>query len=282
MKNLVFIIILIVALPSCAYFKTKIDQKDSIARVHETFLYLSDLKGLVPDGISVEDSTLLVKNFIDNWIRQTLLLHKAEKNISVDQNNINKQLESYRKSLIIFAYEEEIIKQKLDTLVSIDEIKEYYESNSANFELKRNIMKFDFIKLNKLSPKIEKVKKWFNENGDNFKQKLESYCHQYAVRYSLNDTAWYYFEDVLKDIPMQPYDQERFLKYNTSIEMEDSLHLYFVRIKNFRIKDSSSPLELEKVKIKNIIINQRKLKLLNRVEKMVYDEAVKNGEFEII
>lgn len=282
MKNLVFIIILIIALPSCAYFKTKIDQKDSIARVHETFLYLSDLKGLVPDGISVEDSTLLVKNFIDNWIRQTLLLQKAEKNISIDQHNINKQLDSYRKSLIIFAYEEEIIKQKLDTLVSMDEIKEYYESNSANFELKRNIMKFDFVKLNKLSPKIEKVKKWFNANDDNNKQKLESYCHQYAVRYSLNDTAWYYFEDVLKDIPMQTYEQERFLKYNTSIELEDSLHLYFVRIKNFRIKDSSSPLELEKIKIKNIIINQRKLKLLNRVEKMVYDEAVKNGEFEIL
>ena len=252
-----------------------------MARVHETYLYLSDLAEVVPEDVSVDDSISFVNNYIDTWVRQQLLLHKAENNIENYQKSIGRQLESYKNSLIIFAYEQEVIKQKLDTSVSISEIKDYYSNNSQNFELKRNILKFDFIKLNKESPKLKKAKKWFKNYPDKYGLELEDYCHQYAISFTLQDSSWYFFDDVIKELPIETYNQESFLKYRKYFELEDSLHYYYVRIVDFRIKESASPLVMEKQKIKNIIVNKRKLDLVKKLGATVYGEAVKNNYFDI-
>ncbi|PCH69817.1 MAG: hypothetical protein COC01_00515 [Bacteroidetes bacterium] len=266
---------------SCSYFEKRLEEKDVVARVHETYLYLSDLAVVVPEAVSAEDSIIFVSNYIDTWVRQQLLLYKAEKNIENYEKRIGKQLESYKNSLIIFAYEQEVIKQKLDTSVSIAEIKSYYTNNSQNFELKRNILKFDFIKLNKESPKLKKVKKWFRNYPDKDGFELEDYCHQYAISFSLQDSSWYFFDDVIKELPIETYNQEVFLRYKKYFELEDSLHYYYVHINDFKIKENASPLIMEKQKIKSIIVNQRKLELLKRMGATVYDEAVHNNYFDI-
>ena len=58
--------------------------------------------------------------------------------------------------------------------------------------------------------------------------------------------------------------------------------MYFVNIKGFKIKNSLSPLSFEKENIRNIILNRRKLELISKMKEDVYNEAVKNKEFEIL
>ncbi|MFZ9956575.1 MAG: hypothetical protein ACO3E1_10695, partial [Flavobacteriales bacterium] len=63
-------------------------------------------------------------------------------------------------------------------------------------------------------------------------------------------------------------------------EGADSVKYSLVTFTDFKIKDGASPLEFEREKIKRIILNQRKIKLMEEMEKSVYDEAVKDGEVE--
>lgn len=266
---------------SCSYFEKKIEVKDRVARVNNVNLYRTDLADILPEKVSAEDSIILTKNYIENWIKQTLLLQNAEKNLSLLGVDIEKQLTSYRNSLIIYQYEKDLVRTSLDTVLSDSELQTYYDNHQKNFELKENIVRFTYLKLSKETPKINKVRNWFKSANPKDKNLLEEYCYQYAINFNLNDSTWYYFDDLLDEIPIKTYNEEQFLKNNTFFEIPDSVHVYLVNIKEFMIKESISPLEFERDNIKNIIINQRKLKLIKETEQKIYDFALKNNEFEI-
>lgn len=268
---------------SCSYFKKKQEDrgKDAIARAYGNYLYPEDLAGVVTKGASKQDSINITKSFIENWIRQQAVLQKAENNLDEESKNVDKKLEDYRKTLITYAYETELIAQKLDTIVSDNEIEEYYKANQNNFELKDNIIKVIYLKLNKKSPKLGKVRDWYRSNSAKDREDLSEYCHQYAVNYFLDDKTWLLFDDLLKEIPIKTYDKEQFLQNNRNIEIEDSSYIYLVSIKGFMIKNSTSPLSFESNNIRSLIINQRKLKLIEQMEQKAYEEARKSGDVEV-
>ncbi|MCC6690770.1 MAG: hypothetical protein IT235_04490 [Bacteroidia bacterium] len=264
---------------SCKIKKDK--HADALARVYENYLYTDDVKGIVPKGLKPEDSIALVKKYINGWIAENLILHKAEQNLTEEQKNVDKQIKDYRNSLITFAYERELIKQKLDTVITSEEIETYYSQNKNNFELKDNIIKVLYVKVSKKSPKIQKIKTWYRSELPKDRELLESYCHQYAENFYLDDNSWLLFDDLLKEIPIQAaYNKELFLQNNRFIEVSDSSSLYFVNIKGFQIKNSISPLAFEKENIKNIILNKRKLELISSMKAEVLKEAGGNKNVE--
>ena len=269
---------------ACTYFKKQGEEKtkDAVARAFDKYLFPENLAGIVPPNSSRKDSLTVIKNYIDNWIHQQVVLHKAESNLDENKKNVDEKLEEYRNSLIRYAYEKALVEQRLDTNVSEKEIEEFYNANPGNFELKSNILKVIYLKLNKKSPKLNKVRDWYTSTNKKEKEQLKDYCRQYALNYFLDDETWLLFDDLLKEIPLKTYDQEQFLHNNRNIEIEDSTTFYFVSIRGFKVKNSLSPLSFERNNIRNMIINQRKLKLIEEMEHQAYEDARKNGEFEIL
>ena len=138
-----------------------------------------------------------------------------------------------------------------------------------------------YIKLNKKTPGIEKVKRWYISNNTKDIDNLRSFCIQFAENYFLDDNTWLLFDDILKEVPIENYNTELLLKNNTNIELADSSYVYFLRIKGYKIKNSISPLSFERDNIKNIIINKRKLQLIDEMKREVYNQALDNKDFEI-
>lgn len=254
---------------------------EAIARVYDKYLYASEVSDLVPEEADKEDSIRIVNNYITGWVREMLLVHKAEENLTDLQKNVEKQLTDYRNSLITYAYEKELVNQKLDTIVNEDEIEQYYNQNKSNFELKDNIIKVNYVKVNRKAPYIEKLKKWYKSEVPKDKAALSSYCYQFAENFFLDDNAWLLFDDLLKEIPIETYNKELFLQNNRYVEVGDSVNLYFVNIKGFKVKNSISPLSFEKQNIKNIILNKRKVELINKMKNDLYKEAETKKDFEI-
>ncbi len=273
----------ILFIASCNYFSKeneKAKNHQEVARVFDKHLYKDDLAKIVPQGTSYEDSLLIIKSYIDNWIRQNVVLHKAETNLSDEEKNVDDRLNEYRNSLITYIYESELIRQKLDTVVKDDEIDAYYKANPRNFELKDNIIKAIYVKTKKNAPKLNKLREWYKSGNSKDILLLEEYCHQFASDFSLDDKTWVLFDDLLKKIPIKTYDKEEYLKNNRYIEIDDSSNIYFVNIKGFMIKESLSPLSFEKENIRSLIINKRKLQLVQEMEKAAYDQALNNNDFE--
>jgi Fe-S cluster biosynthesis and repair protein YggX len=267
---------------SCRFFsKDSKEGEGALARAYGYYLYPEELNGVVPKNASRQDSISITRSFIENWIRKKAVLRKAEDNLDDDQKDVSRQLEEYRNSLLTYAYEAELIRQRLDTSVTDEEVAAYYERNKKNFELKDNIIRVVYLRLAKNSPKLDKVRQWYRSEDKRDRRLLEEYCHQYAMNYYLDDESWLLFDDLLKEIPIKTYDKEQFLQNNRVIEFEADNFVYLVNIKGFRIRNSLSPLGFERNNIRTMIINERKLKVVEEMERQAYEDARKKGDAEV-
>ncbi|NQX98496.1 MAG: hypothetical protein HRT73_11545 [Flavobacteriales bacterium] len=276
----VLILLSLSCLFSCSLFNKEVAE-NPIARVDEMYLYESDIVGIVPQSTTKEDSTLIIDNYIQGWIKDNLILYKAELNLKENQKDVKKQLEDYRRSLIIYSYEKELIKQRLDTLVSNDEIQRFYDDNNQIFELKDNIVKVRFFQVNKKAPQLKKIRKLYKSNKVEDLEKMKELAHQYAEKFHLNDEQWIFFDELQNAVPISVSQSDEYLKNIKNVEVEDSLSFYFVHIKDYRLKNDVSPLNFETHNIKNIILNKRKLSLINKIRSELYQEAFLSKNIEI-
>jgi hypothetical protein len=282
LRLLVISAFLISVFSSCNLLPTKAkDTAKAIARVNDKYLYPEDLKNVVPPGTGANDSIEITAAYINNWVRQELLLKQAEDNLEEANRDFTDQIEQYRNSLIIYAYESELVKQKLDTVVPMSDIEEYYQKNQNNFHLRENIVLASYVIISKNSPLATKVKSLLVSNRDEDKEKLQTLCQENGVDFLINDGTWMSFANLDRKIPLAVDDQEEFLRKNKYIEVKDSTTLYYVAISAFKSKESISPLNFETENIRTILLNKRKAALLQRMEDDLISDAVKRKKYEI-
>lgn len=251
-----------------------------LARVDNSFLYLDQVESSIPDGAKETDSIFAVRSFVDNWIRRQLLLNHAEENLRDMKPDFERQLQDYRNALLIYTYEQELVQQNLDTIVSVQELKDYYEKNKESFLLKENIVKVLYVRLYRNEPTINQFRRLMRSDEQNDRLKLAQLAKQNAANYYLDDEAWLFFNDLLKEIPIVTYNQEAFLTNNRFVEIQDSSYYYLINIKDFRVTDSYSPITLEQDRIRYTIINMRKAEIISNLQAELYDRALRKNRFE--
>lgn len=282
LRLLVISVFSILILNSCNLLTSKAgDKEKAVARVYDKYLYQDDLADVIPHGTSKNDSIEITAAYINNWVRQELLLKQAEDNLEETNRDFSKQIEQYRNSLIIYAYESELVKQKLDTVVPQAEIEAYYKENQNNFHLRENIVLASYVIVSKSSPIASKVKTLLVSNRESDKEKLQTLCQENEVEFRINDGTWMSFADLDRKIPLKVDDQDEFLRKNKYFEVKDSLTIYYVAISAFKSKESISPLNFETENIRIILLNKRKAALLQRMEDDLIGDAVKRKKYEI-
>ena len=281
------LLLFILIFTSCDLIQMKKQEKADaarkpVARVQNTYLYLDDLDNLITPGISVADSITRVEAYVDNWTRKQLMISEALRKINIDEAEVERKILDYRYSLIGYEYQTYYLKQNLNTEVSEEEIHTYYKKNVDNFLLKQNIIRGTYIKVSKSAPRTNKIQELILSKKEDDKKNLKSYCLSFSSAYHLGDSTWVVYDDFVKNSPLAEIPNKiQFLQKNPFYETSDSDFLFFIKIDAYRISDDVSPLEFVKDDIKNIILNKRKVELAKRLEGEVYDNAVKNKDFEI-
>lgn len=277
---IVVFFLLFIGLLSCNW-KDGYSDSNALARVGETYLYPSDIAGIVNSGISKEDSLAIISSYVNSWVKEQLILQKAKVNLTEDQQNFEQQLQNYKNSLLIYTFEEKLIEQKLDTHISETDVEIYYANNKDNFELKENIVQFKFIKVPTNAPNIDKVETWLQSNEKQDKELLNDYCVQFAEKCSFDTSRWVSFQTLLTEIPIEIENPTEFLQNRSSIHLEDSLFKYILVILDHRIKSSISPKGFVRDKIKAIILKQRRITLLNNIKQEIFEEGTIKNRYEV-
>lgn len=273
--------IVLLLLWNCKGMNTPVENNVAVAKVYDKYLYLKDIKHIFPQNATKQDSTELAQAYINTWIKNQLILRQAELNLTPDQLDIQEKLESYRSSLLIYKYEEQMVAQKIDTLVSEEELKNYYDKNMPNFILEENLIKTLYLKIPKTAPDINNVKTWYKSNDKENIKKLESYCYNYAAKYDYFEDQWINFSVLKRELPQNIDNETDYLKANNFIEQEDGSFYYLVFIKDTNLAGSLAPFNFAKKKIKDIILNKRKVKFLFDLENNIYNDAQDRNNFEI-
>ena len=106
-------------------------------------------------------------------------------------------------------------------------------------------------------------------------------CRRGRLGCFLDEDQWIFLEDLRQQVPLEIYNTERFLKKNKTVEVQRGNQVIFLRIRDFKLKDSVSPFSLQKAKIRSMILNRRKSELLSTLRADVYRQALKENQIEM-
>lgn len=281
MRFWITIFLLSAMVVSCDYFKAPKKPK-AIARVGESYLFQDDIVDLVPKGTSKKDSIAIVKAFIDRWATQKLLFEAAERNIGKDKTNeFNALIDQYKVDLYTKDYIESLVVRQIDTVVSEVQIEEYYAKNKQYFKNSSELVKLRYINLVKENPKFAKIKSKFSSFTKKDRKELEQLAVQFKS-YAFNDSIWVDINQVYEKIPfINLENKQKYISSGINFQYPDSTTVWLVKVNNVLPKDSPTPLEFLKPTIKQIIINNRKLDLINTIEKEITNDAIKDNKYEI-
>ena len=283
MKSVYFyLIVSLILLQSCDYFTFKKDvTPETVARVNDTYLYKEDLKAIFTKNISKQDSIILVNNYINNWIKQQLLVSKAQLNLENKKDEFEDLVKQYREDLFINSYKEAVVKQYLDTIITDDDVDQFYLNNNEIFKLNEELIKVKYIKIGKTDSNKNALLKLFKSTSNKDLERLKEKA-LLMKSHHLNDSIWIKYSDLTNEIPvLKTEDKQLLLKKNNFIQKEDSLSLYLVTIKKVLQSNEIAPKSYITPAIRQMILHQRKLLLLRNIEETLIKDATKKKQFEI-
>ena len=280
MKYFLFIFC-IVLFASCDFFK--IQEKESnaseiVAIVNTEKLFRKDLIGVLPKNINKGDSLVLVNSYIQNWAIKKLLLQKAKNNSSLETvNQIDGLVQDYKESLLINNFKEQLIKQKLDTIVSEEELEKYYLLNKENFKLNEELVKIRYLHIDHNMIDEDEILSLFKSDDINDLEELEKQELNFKF-HQFNDSIWTQLDKVLLKLP---FSKDKLLKKTKFIQKQDSIGLYLATIKDVLPRNSIAPISYITSTIKQMILHKRKIELLRDIEKIIVKDATQNNNFKI-
>ena len=264
----------------CDYFQ-KSSKEVVVAECYGKYLYESDLKGIVPEGATIMDSIQHVSNFIDSWLRRQVLIHQAENNLNMEELDLKKQMDEYRNSLVIYAYESQLINQKLDTVVTEDEIAEYYEQNKEDFQLRNTMVRVAYVIIDEDNKQKADLQKLMSDPDTLMLQNIDVFATYYAAKSYLDVDQWMRLDELTKIIPIEIFNAESFLKRNKFVCFDMNDYTYMVRFVDYLLEESTSPVEMVRDNIKSVILAQRKKALIDKMQTALYEKAKRDRAIEV-
>jgi hypothetical protein len=253
-----------------------------VAKVGNTILYYDQIPQIFQPGETETDSAATVQNYINRWAKKELLLQKAEENLTPEyRDEITRQIEETRANLVIYQYQRQMMLEKMDTIISDTELEKYYSENQGSFMLSSNIVKALFIKIPAETPNVVKIKSLAKSSQQEDLQELETLCYQFADKFDDFNEEWVTLDRISVELPEEINNQESFLRRTTFYETADSNYLYFLTIRDYRLRATLAPIEYVKDDIKRMIWNIRRIEFIQSLENGIYNDALKNNIFMI-
>lgn len=281
MKNIVTFFCVLVFFVSCDYIglgDKQTSTSEIVAIANTEKLFKEDLKRVLPDNINKEDSILLVRGYIKDWAIKQLILKEASNNSSLeDLNEIDRLVQDYKQSLLINKYKEQLVKERLDTIIEEDIILEYYKNNKENFKLNEELVKVRYLHFDKNIIDEKEFIELFKSDDIEDLEALEK--QQLSFKYHhFNDSTWVPLDNILLKLP---FSKEKLLKKTKFIQKQDSLGLYLVAIKDILERNSIAPVGYITPTIKQMILHRRKIELIRDIEKSIVKDATQNNSLKI-
>lgn len=266
---------------SCEVLSDWIHDDGVVARVGRHKLTLSQVEEIIPDGTSPEDSLNLALQYINSWASELLFSEVAAAQLTKSEQDVSRELEDYRHSLLKYRYEQRYLNERLDTVVSRNQIEQYYETHKDLFVLERPIVKSRFLDIMQESPYLEVLKGKMSSKDYEDVSQADSLAYSSALKYEDRSDRW---------IDMVAFARDFGTDYGTLlarrdrdgfIELPGDGDVKIGYICDLLPAGRPAPLEYCEDRIKEIIISNRRRDLLTTLEQDLLEDALNKKNFVI-
>ena len=266
---------------------TELFRGEVVAKVGDHKLHRTQLESYIPAGVSAEDSAALARQYIQTWAEDLLLMDMAEAQLSSREKDVTAELEEYRKSLIKYRYEQLYIQQRLDTLVTDEEISRYYQENPEKFRLERPILKSRFMIIPADARSLKVIKAKMSSDDGMEVVEADSLAASVAIRYADSSEAWMDALVVAREAGVEYRSMLAGFKLpafgkNGFVEIPDeggNLHVIYVT--ELVAEGKTAPLDYCEERIRDLILSARKHALEAGLTENLMEDARRNNKFVI-
>jgi hypothetical protein len=271
---------------SCDFFRFKsevnTDVDPIIASVGDQKLYLSELSFIKSESKSGEDSANIAGRYVQSWVRKQLLIKEAGKSMAFDEAEINRKLLEYKYALMVYEFEKKYVEETLNSEVYQQEIENYYQINKANFSLKEIIVKVNFVKIEKESSQNKQLERMLRSQNQKDQDTFKEMVINSGANYFLEDSTWIKLDDIIINTPLANHPNKvELVRNNKHVITDDDLYRYYFRILEYKLQEQVPPLEFVRDEITKILINKRRIELVDQLQKEVYNRALEKNEFKL-
>ena len=281
LRSIAILMIVLPALSSCKAITSFFSGDEIVAVAGSEKLYRSDLDRILPKGMPVEDSTRLAMQYITTWASDIVYVTIAEEQLSKSEKDVTKELEDYRKSLLKYLYEQIYVNERLDTAVTDDQVREYFEAHSDKYVLQRPVVKARFLAIFSDSPAKEQIRKRMSSDDVNVLVEADSLAFSAAHKYTGWNDGWVDVAVLSREFGLD-YTEVLAKKKGDWVEIEGEDGISRIAYISDMVKEGElAPIEYAAQSIRDMIISARKQKLIMTLEQDLLKDARDNGKFVI-
>ena len=287
MKKVLYILLLSLLAVSCKMTRQFQDAASAlfrgqvVARVGNHKLYRSELLKYIPAGASPEDSASLALQWINAWAEDILLLDMAEEQLSGEDKDVRKELEEYRRTLLKYRYEQLYINQRLDTLITDEEIEQYYLANKERFRLDRPLMKARYMIISAGARSLPVLKEKMSSDNEQEIMMADSLGSYAAIKYVDAAETWMDAITLASEMGIDYLSLVASIKNRFSELKDENGNLHIAYIAEMAPEGHTAPLDYVADRIRDIILSTRKHKLEIELERDLLEDASRNQKFVI-
>lgn len=245
-------------------------------------LYARDVRTVVPQGMTGEDSVAFMNRYIEKWIHRQLKLREAEQLFSDSERDIDSLVEEYRQALLIRKFDQHLIDRRIDTLITADQIAAYHREHLSDFKVNQTLVKGRIVRFDANNRQAQKLRKLMGQNNPSQQQDFADICTK--NNFVLNDfsSSWVTFSEFLGYLPtLRSQSYDALLSSRAVQEMSDGHSRYYFEITDVLRPGDPEPLERSEEIVRRILYNQRQNEIIRAYDEEVYAKAVDEGEVKI-
>ena len=253
----------------------KIDKNDVLlAKVDNEQLYLSDIPLFQLNNLEFEDSVSFLKAYVQNWIKEEVIVQKAKENIT-NISTINRKAKQFKNDLLRAAYEKKVI-ESATVEISLKDLENYYKAHKEYFVFEENYYELQYILLPKNTSGIKQIRKNISENKPS--AFITSYCNNNPEKCHLNKSVLKKESFVLNNLKLSKSALAKKSSYRYFYPTENTVLIY--KINSKKNKGDIAPLEIVEKELSLMALENKKQEFLQDFEEKTFQKAKNDKIFE--
>ena len=271
-------LLLMLFIVSCSLDSSILKRKSNevIAEVEGEKLLLEDLtRNLDFKNLNESDSLLVVDSYIKNWVSDRLMYIKAKQSID-NLDEVDSLVEVYKRSLIVYEYESQLVNEHLSDQMSDAQMRIYYKENSSLFTLTEPLLKGMLLVAYSDVPDLQVLESLMTNPTENNLDLISSVSVKNAAKFEYFVDNWMPMSEVQKNSPVSLRDGE--LREGHLMSVSDSVHTVFLYVQEVKEAGDLQPFEYTKSRIRSILTEQSKNEYLRNYRKGLYEIGIQKGD----
>ncbi len=260
---------------SCSKSQESVEAPEPIiASVENRKLYQKELEQVIHPASSTKDSAAIANAYIDQWVRDQLLMKEASRYFASDFE-IEKLVDDYREKLIKFNFEQKIIEDRFDTTVTSQQFSKFYDLHKEQFVLKEGVYRVQMVQIPRKTKNIDNFyRDWRSDEAE----AVAKYIEQNAVQQALDEKRWYTWPQI--ESWCEGFNEGRAQKPGTQRIRQDDIEC-FLKVLEYRGEKEISPLLFIQDQLKQMILHHRKQEIIENYKSELYNKAIDHNIIKI-